>query len=73
MLELLQDYLKHELTADLVGAFEEHLERCAPCFRSAAFERNFVALLSGRIAAGTRCPDALRARVVEALRGSPSA
>lgn len=69
VLELLQDYLKRELTPEMIDAFEAHLERCAPCFQSAAFERNFMNLLSGRVAAGTRCPDALRARVLEALRG----
>ena len=68
LLELLQDYLKDELEPSMVSALERHLERCAPCFRSAAFERNFVALLSGRTAAAPRCPDALRSRVLAAVR-----
>ena len=73
LLELLQDYLKGELDASMVPALEAHLAGCKSCFQSAAFERNFVALVSGRAAAAARCPDALRTRVLTALRSSSPA
>jgi anti-sigma factor (TIGR02949 family) len=70
LLELLQDHLKGELEPAAVSALEAHLERCAPCFRSATFERNFIALLSGKHAAAARCPETLRSRVLAAVRAS---
>jgi anti-sigma factor (TIGR02949 family) len=62
----LQDFLRREAHPDLGQQIEEHLEKCAPCFGHARFERNFFAMLEGR-AAGIRCPEGLRARILEAL------
>ena len=66
-LELLQDYLKHEVPPALVPVVERHLERCAPCFSHARFEEKFLKLLSER-ARDVRCPDSLRRRIAESLR-----
>lgn len=63
----LQDYLQREETPGLGPLIEEHIERCAPCFRHASFERNFLQMLGTR-AASIRCPDALRQRILDALR-----
>ena len=66
-LELLQDYLKREASPALSAEIERHLEACADCITHARFERNFLLVLQAR-SAGLRCPDALRARIAEALR-----
>lgn len=63
----LQDYLRQEETPGLGPLIERHLARCAPCFAHASFERNFLAMLGDR-ATRIRCPDALRQRILEALR-----
>jgi anti-sigma factor (TIGR02949 family) len=63
----LQDYLQREETPGLGPLIEAHIERCAPCFRHASFERNFLEMLGSR-AASIRCPDALRQRILDALR-----
>jgi anti-sigma factor (TIGR02949 family) len=63
--EQLHDYLKREMTPALAEEIRAHLDRCAPCFRQARFEENFLRLLEscGR----QRCPGALRARIVALL------
>ena len=66
-LALLQDYLKREAEPGLAVVIERHLEACADCLTHAKFERNFLLMLQAR-AAEVRCPDALRARIAEALR-----
>jgi len=66
-LALLYDYLKRETGPELEQRLRTHLERCRPCFRSAQFERNFVALVAGK-AASQHCPDQVRAKVLTALR-----
>ena len=62
----LQDFLRREETPGLGPLIEAHIAHCAPCFRHAAFERNFFAMLEGR-AAGIRCPDGLRTRILDAI------
>ena len=66
-LALLQDYLKREADPELGREIERHLEACGDCLTHARFERNFLLGLQARFA-GLRCPDALRARIAEALR-----
>ena len=63
----LQDFLQREETPGLGPLIERHLERCAPCFRHASFERNFLEMLGSR-AASIRCPEALRQRILDALQ-----
>lgn len=63
----LHDYLKHELTPDLLVEVRQHLERCRPCFSSAQFEENFLLMLEQRREKET-CPKELRARIMAALR-----
>lgn len=65
-LALLQDYLKREASPDLVPLIERHLQQCVPCLAHSRFERNFLAMLGAR-ASEVRCPEALRARIVETL------
>jgi anti-sigma factor (TIGR02949 family) len=63
----LDDYLKREVTPDLARKLEQHIERCAPCFRHLQFAQQFHQRL--RTPAGTlRCPDALKSRIAETLR-----
>lgn len=66
-LALLQDYLKREADPTLAVVIERHLEACADCLTHVKFERNFLLMLKAR-AADLRCPDALRARIAEALQ-----
>ena len=63
----LHDYLKRELTADLLVEVHQHLERCRPCFSHARFEENFLHMLETRARRDT-CPGELRARILAALR-----
>jgi anti-sigma factor (TIGR02949 family) len=63
----LHDYLKRELTPDLVVEVRDHLERCRDCFTYARFEENFFLMLETRARRET-CPGELRARILAALR-----
>jgi anti-sigma factor (TIGR02949 family) len=67
-LTLLQDYLKEELSEERVAEVRRHLEGCRDCAMHACFERHFLERLTAQ-AARLRCPDQVRARVLEALRG----
>lgn len=63
----LHDYLKRELTPELMDEIRVHLDRCRPCFEHARFEESFLVMLERR---GTRetCPAKLRARILALLR-----
>jgi anti-sigma factor (TIGR02949 family) len=63
----LQDYLRRELTPEVEAEMRAHIERCRPCFQSAQFEENFLAMLETR-AARECCPDRLRQRILDLLR-----
>ena len=63
----MQDYLKRELTEDLVVEMRDHLGRCQHCFSSARFEESFFLMLETRARRET-CPGELRARILAALR-----
>jgi anti-sigma factor (TIGR02949 family) len=63
----LQDYLKQELTPELAEAMRAHLEKCRPCFKEARFEQRFLLMLS-TTSKKTCCPNALRERILLALR-----
>jgi anti-sigma factor (TIGR02949 family) len=63
----LHDYLKRELTPDLLLEVRSHLERCRSCFSHARFEENFLQMLVTRAGRET-CPNELRARILSALR-----
>jgi hypothetical protein len=45
----------------------DHLEKCRPCFSQAQFQRSYLLMIEAK-AKGQCCPDALRRRVLEALR-----
>jgi len=66
-LELLQDYLKQELTPELEDKITKHLQKCRPCFANLQFERGFLEMLD-RKAKGQCCPDRLRERILAQLR-----
>jgi anti-sigma factor (TIGR02949 family) len=70
-LVLLQDYLKSDLTPELVTKLEQHLDRCRPCFASAEFERRFVRMIATKAGAQC-CPDHVRARIRAALADRPA-
>jgi anti-sigma factor (TIGR02949 family) len=63
----LQDYLKRELTTDLVEEVRFHLGRCRDCSGYARFEESFLLMLETRAGRET-CPKKLRARILELLR-----
>ena len=63
----LLDYLKEELTQERAEEVAAHLERCRPCFKQARFEESFLIMLRTK-SARTCCPNALRARILDALR-----
>lgn len=63
----LQDYLKRELTPELVVEVRVHLEECRDCTGYARFEESFLLMLETRVRRET-CPKELRARILAALR-----
>jgi anti-sigma factor (TIGR02949 family) len=63
----LDDYLKRELTPELMVEVRRHLERCRPCFKHARFEENFLIKLE-TCAARETCPEKLRARILALLQ-----
>lgn len=66
-LDHLQDYLKRELTPELVVEVRVHLKRCRHCSGHARFEESFLLMLQTRAGRET-CPKELRARILAALR-----
>lgn len=68
-LALLQDYLKEELTEANRARVATHLAACGHCFQHAEFERNFLAAVE-RAARHIECPEAVVARIREALEGA---
>lgn len=64
----LDDYLKRELTPELMVEVRQHLDHCRDCFKQARFEENFLAMLESRAARET-CPQKLRARILAMIRG----
>ncbi len=63
----LQDYLKCELTPELVAEVRAHLERCPDCAGCARFEESFLLMLETS-ARREICPKEVRARILAALR-----
>jgi anti-sigma factor (TIGR02949 family) len=63
----LQDYLKHELTPELIAEVRAHLEDCGDCEGYACFEQSFLLMLESCGGRET-CPKELRARILAALR-----
>lgn len=63
----LQDYLKHELTPELVTEVRVHLEHCRDCTGYARFEESFLLMLETQARRET-CPKELRARILAALQ-----
>ena len=63
----LQDYLKRELTPDLIVEVRVHLERCRDCAGAARFVENFLVMLETKARRET-CPKEVRARILAALR-----
>jgi len=63
----LQDYLKRELTSELVAEVRVHLERCRDCAGYARFEESFLLMLETS-ARREICPKEVRARILAALR-----
>jgi anti-sigma factor (TIGR02949 family) len=63
----LGDYLKQELTPELMAEVRVHLERCRECFEHAQFEERFLKMLESRARKET-CPAKLRARILALLR-----
>ena len=63
----LDDYLKRELTPELMAEVRLHLDRCRECFEQARFEENFLAMLEARASRET-CPGKLKARILALLR-----
>ena len=63
----LQDYVKRELTPELVVEVRIHLEQCRDCAGYARFEESFLLMLEIRARRET-CPKELRERILAALR-----
>ena len=63
----LGDYLKRELTPELMVEVQQHLERCRDCFKHAQFQESFLSMLEMRARRET-CPAKLRARILSLLR-----
>ncbi len=65
----LHDYLKRELTPDLIVEVRVHLERCRDCEGLARFEQSFLMMLETQARSQT-CPKEVRARIVAALQAA---
>jgi anti-sigma factor (TIGR02949 family) len=65
----LHDYLKQELTPELIVEVQTHLERCRDCADYARFEQAFLEKLGG-CAGKVTCPNEVRARIMAALRAA---
>ncbi len=66
-LDLLDEYLRQELTPEHMARITDHLEKCRPCFSQAEFQRSYHLMIEAK-AKGQCCPEALRRRVLDALR-----
>jgi anti-sigma factor (TIGR02949 family) len=65
----LDDYLKRELTPNLVAEVRTHLERCRDCADFARFEQSFLSMLEN-CAHKESCPKEVRGRILAALRAA---
>jgi anti-sigma factor (TIGR02949 family) len=65
-LELMQDWLRREVTPAHAAELESHLEACGACRGHAEFESRFRDALE-RAAERDRCPAETRARLLDAL------
>lgn len=66
-MERLFEFLDGELGPELESRLRAHLEVCSHCFGQAGFERRFLAAVQAARET-ERCPDRLRARVLDALQ-----
>jgi anti-sigma factor (TIGR02949 family) len=66
-LDLLDEYLRQELTPEHMARITDHFEKCRPCFSQAEFQRSYLLMIEAK-AKGQCCPDDLRRQVLEALR-----
>ena len=64
---LLHDYLKQELTPELIVEVRQHMDRCRDCFDHLKFEESFFQKLE-ICAKRHTCPGELRKRILAALR-----
>lgn len=69
-LDLLQDYLKRELTPEVMSEVQRHLDCCRPCLEQSRFEARFLALVQAS-APKQCCPDSVRERIIDLLRSKP--
>jgi len=65
-LEMMQDWLRREVTPAHAEELEAHLRACDACRGHAEFESRFRATLE-RAAGNERCPAETRARLLDAL------
>ena len=66
VVELLMDYLKREVPAEVAQAMQDHLDECRPCEQHATYESRFV-LIVGTSLGKERCPEALKRKLLETL------
>lgn len=64
--ELLFDFLKHELTAEVAGAMHEHLRVCCDCRACDSLNRSYLGLVRTALER-QRCPAAVRNAVLGML------
>jgi anti-sigma factor (TIGR02949 family) len=70
-LALLQDYLKQELTPELAERIAAHMQRCRHCFTHLTFEQSFITMVESK-GKKTCCPNALRLKILAAIRRTTS-
>jgi mycothiol system anti-sigma-R factor len=64
--ELMMDFLKRELPAEVAQAVQHHLDECRPCEKHADYESRFV-LIVGKSLGKECCPEALKRKLLETL------
>ena len=66
----LWDYLDQELTEERMQALHQHLESCSGCLPHHDFAKAFLdALAATRSVPETGCPQSVRGKVLDRLRG----
>lgn len=72
LVEVLHEYLHHEVTPEIAEQVRAHIERCRHCLDHMHFEQNYLALLEAKVKAQS-CPAEVRERILRTLRSAARA
>lgn len=69
LVEVLHEYLRHEVTPEIAEQVRAHIEKCRHCFEHVQFEQNYLGLLEAKVKAQS-CPAEVRERILATLRSA---